>query len=117
MVRALWLLSKRNGESVRSSELSSHVSLNCDFSKLRFWGLIKAGIKSNTWAITTKGLSFLMGRTQIDKYVFVFNNKTWPQPEDSNVEQEQLYWYDLVKIDGPTLESVMNDSTVLDLNK
>lgn len=101
-------------EGVKANEISDRTNLISDFSKLRHWGLIEPGKDPNTWKITARGIAFLEGKISVVKYVFIFDGKVVEQPEDSTVTQELLYWYDIMKIETPTAESAIIDSTRMD---
>ena len=115
-IRALLLLNEHEDKwiGVKTTQLSINVRLVSDFPKLRFWGLINRGSEHNTWRITETGVAFLKGEIPVDKYVFIFNNETQEQPEDSKVKQKKVYWYDLVKVPEPDLESACRDATRFD---
>jgi hypothetical protein len=46
---------------------------NCDFAKLRYWGLIEGGRELGVWRVTGKGVEFLGGRQLVPRSVRVFN--------------------------------------------
>lgn len=64
------------------SELKQNAS-TLEFSKLAYWGLVKAKPNKNNphkkdsglWKLTEKGWQFVDGYLQIKQYVFVFNSK------------------------------------------
>ena len=84
-------------EGLKAIEISSHKNLISDFSKMRHWGLIDYGTRKNTWKITERGIAFLRGKISVIKYVFIFNNELQEQPDDSDLKQEMLYWWDISK--------------------
>lgn len=56
-----------------------------DFSKLRFWGLIKpltgkredGSSRNGHWIVTNEGRDFIQGSAMVRKYAMVFNNKQY----------------------------------------
>lgn len=66
-----------------------------DYGKLALWGLAESQVnteepkklESGNWKLTYKGIEFLLGRCQIDKYILTYNNDIIP-PIDTDIEVE-----------------------------
>ena len=68
-------------QTVKVSDLSNETHMVVDFTKLRYWGLIRSE-GNNKYSITELGIAFILGRAHILKYKFVYNNIVQPNPED-----------------------------------
>ena len=62
-----------------------------DFAKMKYWGLIRERTKdendkkkrtSGYWTITKKGILFVTGKTQIPKYVLVYEGEMLKESEE-----------------------------------
>ena len=69
-------------QPVKVSDLSSKTHMVVDFTKLRYWGLIRSA-GNNQWTITDLGVEFIFGRAHVLKYKFIYNNIVQDDPEDS----------------------------------
>ena len=61
----------------KTVELGLSPGARSDFTTLRFWGLIFRDLNKDRfkWMLTQHGRLFLQGRTTIQKYVYMFNNR------------------------------------------
>lgn len=95
MAIALMMLydsSLKNAGYVHIEELfiSAKRKTTHDWALLRFWGFIEEmpriaseKVKSNgKWKITLSGISFLLGKTDAKKYIYLYNNKLITLPEN-----------------------------------
>jgi len=78
-LRQLWFLHKF--KPVKVVDLSPLSNINSDFTKLAYWGLVEYA-DNNLWKITERGILFILGRTQIPKYKWIYDNKIQADPED-----------------------------------
>lgn len=75
-------------EAVKINTVSPISNTIADFPKLRFWGLIEAG-DNGTWRITEAGIGFILGKIQVKKYIYLYNNEPQPTPID---QENPLIW-------------------------
>lgn len=61
----------------KTVELGLSPGARSDFTTLRFWGLIYRDLNKDRfkWMLTQHGKLFLQGKTNISKYVYIFNNQ------------------------------------------
>ena len=61
------------GEPLHPKEINRRTnSLGCDYTKLRYWDLVEQD-DEGLWYSTDKGLSFLRGEINVEKYKFTYN--------------------------------------------
>ena len=81
MVEALYQLADMQ-RPAKVSELEGLTrGVFADFTKLKYWDLIKTIPDSEKWEVTDKGKEFLFHEGEIEKYRFIFNNTIQPTPE------------------------------------
>lgn len=67
------------GES-KTADLGMDFSSICDFTKLKYWGLIEDGMAESTYRVTGLGLRFIRGEVSIPKYRWIFNDLVQKDP-------------------------------------
>jgi len=71
MARALRLLYRIQVSGINDGTAPNSFS---DFTKLRYWGLIRQDENSSHWRITDNGIAFVEGKLTICKYAIITNN-------------------------------------------
>src|SRR3990167_6674061 len=61
-------------------DLGLDLSSTCDFTKLKYWGLIEDGRMECTYRPTRLAMDFLSGRVSIPKYRWIFNDEVQKDP-------------------------------------
>lgn len=74
IVKGLFCLHKAGGRS-KLDKIALSNSEFTNFQKLRYFGLALNNKTSNEWFITSKGYSFLEGRTKVNKAAYTENGK------------------------------------------
>ena len=100
------LFFKHGTNYVKAYEVDTDVLMLSDFQKLQYWRLIEAG-DGCTWRITPLGIDFIMGRIQIKKYVFVYNQELQSEPEG---EINPLIWCWQIAPQEISKEIVLSDA-------
>lgn len=79
-------------EAVKAHALEPDGVLSADFEKLRYWGLIES-VEGNLWKITAKGIAFILGRTSIPKYIWLYNQQAQPMPDGE--QNPEIFCWDI----------------------
>lgn len=75
------LFFKYGYESIKTRDLEPIAAMNSNFELLAHWGLIES-VEGSRWKITRRGVDFILGKIEIHKYVWIYDNKLQPKPED-----------------------------------
>ncbi len=65
----------------------------CDYNKLHYWGIIDKAEKGVGWKLTGKGYDFLMGKIQLPKELWIFNNRIVEESDEMvTIENADPRW-------------------------
>lgn len=87
-------------------DLESDGILSADFEKIRYWSLLEKG-DNNTWGISDFGIDFILGRVQIPKYIFIYNQELQGEPIG---EENPLIWCWDIAPQEISKESVLSEA-------
>lgn len=94
------------------TEIDERVNIGSNFPLLRYWGLIES--EEPRHRITLKGIDFILGRVQINKYIWLYNQVLQQSPTE---EDNPLIWAWSIAPQEISKELVLADAVAYQRNE